>query len=72
MKTYNIIPIGTEVTVNNTFKGTIVSISIRMNSVIYEVQKTTEDGLYAFWAAEWEITSKHKMDLAVSSLIKAD
>lgn len=39
MKTYNIIPIGTEITVNNAFKGIIVSVSIRMNSVNYEVQK---------------------------------
>ena len=43
-----------------------------MNSVNYEVQKTTEDGIYAFWAADWEITSNHNMDLAVASLIKAD
>ena len=72
MKTYNIIPIGTEVIVNSNFKGIIVSVSIRMNSVNYEVQKTTEDGIYAIWAADWEITSNHKMDLAVASLIKAD
>ena len=72
MKTYNIIPIGTEVNVNSNFKGIIVSVSIRMNSVNYEVQKTTEDGIYAFWAADWEITSSHNMDLAVASLIKAD
>ncbi len=72
MKTYNIIPIGTEVIVNSNFKGIIVSVSIRMNSVNYEVQKTTEDGVYAFGAADWEIASNHKMDLAVASLIKAD
>lgn len=72
MKTYNIIPIGTEVIVNNNFEGVIVSVSIRMNSINYEVQKTTESGLYAFWVADWEITSNHKMDLSVASLIKAD
>lgn len=72
MKTYNLIPIGTEVIVNSNFKGIIVSISIRMNSVNYEVQKTTEDGIFAFWATDWEITSNHKMDLAVASLTKAD
>lgn len=72
MKIYNIIPVGTEVIVNSNFKGIIVSVSIRMNSVNYEVQKTTKDGLYAFWVADWEITSKHKMDLAIFSMIKAD
>ena len=54
------------------FKGIVVSVSIRMDSVNYEVQKTTESGIYAFWAADWEITSNHRMDLAVASLIKDD
>ena len=72
MKIYNIIPIGTEVIVNGNFKGIVVSVSIRMDSVNYEVQKTTESGIYAFWAADWEITSNHRMDLAVASLIKDD
>ena len=39
MKTYNIIPIGTEVIANGEFKGIIISINIRKNSITYEVQK---------------------------------
>ena len=70
MKTYNIIPIGTKVTVNDSFSGMIVSISLRKNSIAYEVQQTNENGAIVMWASDWEITSTHRMDLAISSLIK--
>ena len=72
MKTYNIIPIGTKVVVNGKFKGIIITVSIRMNNITYEVQKTTEDGFYSIWANDWEITSSHTKDLAIASLIKAE
>ena len=72
MKTYNIIPIGTEVVVHNIFKAMIISISIRKTHIVYELQTTTEDGINTYWVSDWEITSNHKMDLAVASLIKAN
>ena len=72
MKTYNIIPIGTKVIANGEFKGIIISISIRKNSITYEVQKTTDTGITSYWFNDWEITSKHTKDLAIASLIKAE
>lgn len=72
MKTYNIIPIGTKVIANSKFKGIIISISIRKNSITYEVQKTTDTGIITYWFNDWEITSKHTKDLAIASLIKAE
>ena len=50
----------------------IVSISLRKNSIVYEVQQTNEDGCITLWANDWEITSTHKMDLAISNLIKKE
>ena len=50
----------------------ITCIYIKMNSVGYDVQQTNEDGLITVYANDWEITSSHKMDLAVSSLVKMD
>lgn len=72
IKQYNIIPIGEKVTVNGIFEGMIISITLRKNSITYEVQQTNEGGMIAVWANDWEITSTHKMDLAISSLIKKD
>lgn len=72
IKQYNIIPIGEKVTVNDNFEGMIISISLRKNSITYEVQQTNEGGMITVWANDWEITSTHKMDLAISSLIKKD
>ena len=72
IKQYNIIPIGEKVTVNDNFEGMIISISLRKNAIIYEVQQTNEDGVIVVWANDWEITSNHKLDLAISNLIKKD
>lgn len=70
IKQYNIIPVGEKVTVNDNFEGMIVSITLRKNSIIYEVQQTNEDGCITIWANDWEITSTHKLDLVISNLIK--
>ena len=72
MKTYNIIPIGTKVIIHDILEAMVMSISIRKTHIVYEVQITTENGINTYWVSEWEITSNHKMDLAISSLIKAD
>ena len=45
IKQYNIIPVGEKVTVNDNFEGMIISISLRKNSIVYEVQQTNEDGI---------------------------
>ena len=70
IKQYNIIPVGEKVIVNDNFEGMIKSISLRKNSIVYEVQQTNEDGINTIWANDWEITSIHKMDLAITNLIK--
>ena len=70
IKQYNIIPVGEKVTINNVFDGMVMSISLRKNAIIYEVQQTNEDGFKVIWANDWEITSTHKMDLAITNLIK--
>lgn len=70
IKQYNIIPVGEKVIVNDKFEGMIISISLRKNAIVYEVQQTNEDGAIIIWANDWEITSTHKMDLAISNLIK--
>ena len=72
IKQYNIIPVGEKVIVNDNFDGMIVSISLRKNSIVYEVQQTNENGYITIWSNDWEITSTHKMDLAISNLIKKD
>ena len=72
IKQYNIIPVGEKVIVNDNFEGMIISISLRKNSIVYEVQQTNEDGIITLWANDWEITSSHKMDLAISNLIKKE
>ena len=72
IKQYNIIPVGEKVIVNDNFEGMIISISLRKNSIVYEVQQTNENGYITIWANDWEITSTHKMDLAISNLIKKD
>ena len=72
IKQYNIIPISEKVIVNDIFEGIIVSISLRKNSIVYEVQLTNENGCITLWANDWEITSTHKMDLAISNLIKKE
>ena len=73
IKQYNIIPIGEKVIVNDIFDGMIVSISLRKNSIVYEVQQINENGcITTLWANDWEITSTHKMDLAISNLIKKE
>ena len=71
IKQYNIIPVGEKVTVNDNFEGMIIGISLRKNSIVYEVQQTNEDGFRVIWANDWEITSTHKLDLAISNLIKS-
>ena len=48
----------------------IISVTLRKNAIIYEVQQTNENGVIVVWANDWEITSSHKMDLAISSLSK--
>ena len=70
IKQYSIIPVGEKVIVNDNFEGMIISITLRKNSIIYEVQQTNEDGCITIWANDWEITSTHKLDLAISNLIK--
>ena len=70
IRQYNIIPVGEKVIVNDNFEGMIISISLRKNSIVYEVQQTNEDGIRVIWANDWEITSIHKMDLAITNLIK--
>ncbi len=70
IKQYNIIPVGEKVIVNDSFEGIIISISLRKNAIVYEVQQINEDGFKVIWANDWEITSTHKMDLAISNLIK--
>ena len=70
IKQYNIIPVGEKVIVNDNFEGMIISISLRKNAIVYEVQQTNEDGFKVIWANDWEITSTHKMDLAITNLIK--
>ena len=72
IRQYNIIPIGEKVIVNDIFDGMIVSISLRKNSIVYEVQQTNENGCITLWANDWEITSTHKMDLAITNLIKKE
>ena len=72
IKQYNIIPVGEKVIVNDNFEGMIISISLRKNSIVYEVQQTNEDGIITLWANDWEITSSHNMDLAISNLIKKE
>ena len=72
IRQYSIIPIGEKVIVNDIFDGMIVSISLRKNSIVYEVQQTNEDGVVVIWANDWEITSTHKLDLVISNLIKKD
>ena len=71
IKQYNIIPVGEKVIVNDNFEGMIISISLRKNSIVYEVQQINEDGFKVIWANDWEITSTHKLDLAISNLIKS-
>ena len=72
IKQYNIIPVGEKVIVNDNFEGMIIGISLRKNSIVYEVQQTNENGCITIWSNDWEITSTHKLDLAISNLIKKD
>lgn len=65
-----VIPIGTKVELNNKFNGMILSISIRKDTVVYEVQKTTEDNIFFIWANEWEITSKHKQKSIINQCLE--
>jgi hypothetical protein len=67
-----IIQIGSRVEVNNEFEGIIISASIRKKSVVYEVQKTHEDGITTIWANDWEITSKIKEATIVAELFKTE
>jgi len=67
-----IIQIGSRVEVNNEFEGIIMSASIRKKSVVYEVQKTHEDGITTIWANDWEITSKIKEATIVAELFKTE
>ena len=58
-KIFNVIQVGTKVTVNEVFEGVIVSICVRKDNFTYEVQQTREDGVITIWSYEWEITSSH-------------
>ena len=63
-----IISIGTNVTVNNILQGMVISVSLRKNSITYEVQITEEDNMKTFWANDWEITSNHKYETILESV----
>ena len=36
---------------------------------MYEVQKTTTEGLIVIWASDWEITSKHKEETIINQCL---
>jgi len=67
-----IIPIGTKVEVNNFFKGIIISVSIRKEAIVYEIQKTTKDGIIVIWSNHWEITSKHKEKTIINQCLELE
>lgn len=67
-----IIPIGTNVEVNNTFTGMVISASIRKTHVVYEVQQTREEDMYSLWANDWEITSTHKEKTIISQCMERE
>jgi len=56
----HVIAIGEIVTVNNSFVGMIIEISLKKNSVTYRVQQTTDSTFNTIWAEDWEITSGTK------------
>ena len=65
-----IIPIGAKATANNEFKGLVISVSIRKTHIVYELQKTTKEGAYTAFFADWEITSSHKKKSIVYQLME--
>ena len=55
-----VIPVGEMVTIENKLEARIIQISIKKNTLMYEVEKVTEDGINSWWAYDWQVTSKHK------------
>ena len=64
-----VIPVGEMVTVENELEARVVQISIKKNTIMYEVEKVSEDGISSWWTYDWQITSKHKK-IKVYDLLK--
>lgn len=64
-----VIPVGEMVTVENELEARVVQISIKKNTIMYEIEKVSADGISSWWAYDWQITSKHKK-IKVYNLLK--